>query len=207
MNAFGRSLLLACLTLLNSLPAIARDDVVGMWSSSSRTKGGLGPQWAFTKNGNVTSTFGALVDFEYEVDGSQIKMVLLAPDGSSTEETVTQEFSINGDTLTENPQTPDRKQIMKRVGKPYKDAHPIVGEWTYKHYTGGPALMRYSRTGIAQLSVPFQTLTGTYRTNQGTLAITPNGQKPASYKFKREKDSLVLADEEGKESKFLRFEY
>lgn len=207
MNALGRSLLLACLTLLSSSPAIARDDVVGMWSSSSRTKGGLGPQWAFTKNGNVTSTFGALVDFKYEVDGSQIKMVLLAPDGSVTKETVTQEFSINGDTLTENPQTPDRKQIMKRVGKPYKDAHPIIGEWTYKHYTGGPALMRYSRTGIVQLSVPFQTLTGRYRTNQGTLTITPNGQKPVSYKFKREKDSLVLADEEGKESKFLRFEY
>jgi hypothetical protein len=178
-----------------------------MWSSLSRTKGGLGPQWVFTKDGNVTHTFGALVDFKYEVSGSQIKMTLLAPEHSVTQEIVAQEFSIKGDTLTENPQTPDRKQIMKRIGKPYKDAHPIVGEWTYKHYTGGPALMRYSRTGVVQLSVPFQTLTGTYRTNQGTLTITPNGRKPVSYKVKREKDSLVLADEEGKESKFLRFEY
>ena len=207
MNALGRPLLLICLTLLSASQAIAGDDIAGMWSSSSRTKGGLGPQWVFTKDGNVTNTFGALVDFKYEVNGSQIKMLLLAPDGSVTKETVTQEFSINGDTLTENPQTPDRKQIMKRIGKPYKDAHPIVGEWTYKHYTGGPALMRYSRTGIVQLSVPFQTLTGTYRTNRGTLTITPNDKKPVSYKFKRERDSLVLTDEEGKESKFLRFEY
>lgn len=207
MNTLGRFLLLACLTLLSSSPAMAGDDVVGMWSSSSRTKGGLGPQWIFTKDGNVSNTFGALVDFKYEVKGSQITMALLAPDGSVANEVMAQEFSINGDTLTENPQTPDRKQIMKRIGKPYKDAHPIVGEWTYKHYTGGPALMRYSRTGIAQLSVPFQTLKGTYRTNQGTLAITPNDQKPVSYKFKREKDSLVLTDEEGKERKYLRFEY
>lgn len=207
MNAFGRFLLLACLTLLTSSPAVADDDVVGMWSSSSRTKGGLGPQWVFTKDGNVTSTFGALVDFKYEVKGNSIKMMLLAPDGSVTKEVSTQEFSIDGDTLTENPRTPDRKQVMKRTSKPYKDAHPIVGEWTYKHYTGGPALMRYSRAGVVQLSVPFLTLTGTYRTNQGALTIAPNDQKPVSYKFKLEKDSLVLTDGEGKESKFLRFEY
>ena len=207
MNALGQLLFLACLTLLSSFPAVADDDVVGMWSSLSRTKGGLGPQWVFTKDGNVTHTFGALVDFKYEVNGSQIKMTLLAPDRSLTKEVSTQEFSIDGDTMTENPRTPDRKQTMKRTGKSYKDAHPIVGEWTYKHYTGGPALMRYSRADVVQLSVPFQTLTGTYRTNQGTLTITMRDQQPASYKFKRERDLLVLSDGEGKESKFLRFEY
>ena len=114
---------------------------------------------------------------------------------------------MDGDTLTENPLTPDRKQVMMRTGKPYKDAQPIIGEWTYKHYTGGPALMRYSRAGVVQLSVPFQTLTGTYRTNQGTLTITLGDQKTVSYKFKRDRDFLVLADGEGKESKFLRFKY
>jgi hypothetical protein len=206
-NAFGRLLLLAGLTLLTQSPALADDEVVGMWSSLSRTKGGLGPQWIFTKDGNVTHTFGALVDFKYEVKGNSIKMTLLAPDGSVTKEVSTHEFSIDGDTLTENPRTLDQKQVMKRTSKPFKDTHPIVGEWTYKHYTGGPALMRYSRTGIVQLSVPFQALTGTYRTNQGTLTITPSDQKPVSYKYKRERDSLVLTDGEGNESKFLRFAY
>jgi len=148
-----------------------------------------------------------LVDFKYEIAGSQITMLLLAPDRSVTKEMVTHEFSINGDTLTEDPQTPDRKQIMRRTGTPYKDAHPIVGEWTYEHSTGGPAIVRYSRTGIVQLSVPFQSLTGTYRTNQGTLTIAPDHQKPVNYKFERDKNSLILTDEEGKVSKFLRFEY
>ena len=207
MNTLGRLLFLTGLTLLASSPALANDDVTGMWSSSTRTKGGLGPQWSFTEDGKATYTFGALVDFKYETNGGQLKMMLLAPDGSDTKEIVTQEFSINGDTLTENPKIPDRKQVMSRTGKPYKGAHPIIGEWTYKHYTGGPALMRYSRSGIAQLSVPFHTLTGTYRTNQGALTISPTGQKTVSYKFKREKDSLTLTDEEGKESKFIRFEY
>jgi hypothetical protein len=103
MNTLEQSLLLACLTLFSSSPAVAGDDVVGMWSSSSRTKGGLGSQRTFTEDGNVTNTFGALVDFKYEVNGSQVTMALLAPDGSVKKEIVTQEFLINGDTLTENP--------------------------------------------------------------------------------------------------------
>lgn len=60
-----------------------------MWSSSSRTKGGLGPQWIFTQAGNATHTFGALVDFKYEVIGCQIKMTLLGPDNSLTKEVST----------------------------------------------------------------------------------------------------------------------
>ena len=207
MNALGRLSILICLTPFSGSAAVADDDVVGMWSSSSRTKGGLGPQWIFADDGHVTQTFGALVDFRYEINGTKIKMTLLGPDRSETKEVSTQEVSIDGDTLTENPRTPDRKQIMKRTGKPYKGSHPIIGEWTYKHYTGGPALMRYSRAGVVQLSVPFQTLRGTYRANQGTLIITQTDQKSSSYKFKREGDSLVLTDSEGKESKFIRFAY
>lgn len=207
MNALARALCLGCLALLSAFHAVADDDFVGIWSSSTRTKGGLGPQWIFSKDGNVTHTFGALVDFKYEINGSQIRMTLLAPDRSATKEVSTQEFSIDGDTLTENPRTPDRKQIMKRTGKPHKNAHPIVGEWTYRHYTGGPALMRYSSAGIVQLSVPFQTLTGTYRTNQGTLSINLHDQQPTRYKLKRERDFLILTDGEGREGKFFRFEY
>lgn len=112
MNALARVLCLSCLALLSTFPAVADDDVVGIWSSSTRTKGGLGPQWIFSKDGNVTHTFGALVDFKYGINGSQIKMTLLAPDRSVTKEASTQEFSIDGDTLTENPRIPDRKQII-----------------------------------------------------------------------------------------------
>lgn len=83
----------------------------------------------------------------------------------------------------------------------------LIAEWTYKHYTGGPALMRYSRAGIVQLSVPFETLAGAYSTKQDTLTVIPSGQPPVVYKFKCEKDVLVLTDDEGRVRKFTRFEY
>jgi hypothetical protein len=207
MNKLRRVALLTCFAIFYAPPSIADDGIVGIWSSSSRSKGGLGPQWIFSKDGIATHTFGALVDFKYEVNGSQIKMVLLDPNHSATKEVSVSEFSIDGDSLTVNPREPDRKKVMKRVGKENKGAHPIVGEWTYSHYTGGPAYMRYSRSGIVQLSVPFQTLTGTYHTDQATLAITLRDQQPVKYKFRREKDFLLLTDREAKEGKYLRFEY
>jgi hypothetical protein len=188
-------------------PAFGGDEVAGIWSSASRTKSGLGPQWVFTKDGNVTYSFGALVDFKYEIEGNQIEMTLLGPDRSATNEISLEEFSIDGDTLTLNPNTPDRKQVMKRAGKSYKGAHPIVGDWTYAHYTGGPALMRYSREGIVQLSVPFEVITGTYRTNQGILTIALRDQESTNSRFRREKGALILSDGEFKESRYLHFEY
>lgn len=207
MNKQGQVALLTCLAFFNALSAVADDGIAGIWSSSSRSKGGLGPQWIFSKDGNATHTFGALVDFKYEVNGSQIKMVLLDSGHSVTKEVSVSEFSIDGDTLIVNPREPDREQVMKRVGKASKGTHPIVGEWTYTHYSGGPAYMRYSRSGIVQLSVPFRTLTGTYRTNQATLTITLRDQQPVNYKFRHEKDFLLLTDGEKKEGKYLMFDY
>src|SRR5436190_23754601 len=86
-------------------------------------------------------------------------------------------------------------------------AHPIVGDWTYTHYTGGLALMRYSRTGIVQLAVPSITVNGTYRLNQNSVVIELQSKKPTSSKFKKTDNSLVLTDNENRESKFVRFDY
>ena len=207
VNAIGRAILLSSLVLLGACSVDADDGVAGIWSSASRTKGGLGSQWIFLKDGNVTYTFGALVDFKYEVIGNRIKTTFLASDQSVTNEVSVEEFSIDGDTLTTNPHSPDRKQVMKRSGGSNTGVPSIVGDWTYTHYTGGPALMRYSRSGIVQLSVPFQTLTGTYRENQGILSVTLRDQKPMNIKFRREKDFLILTDNEAKENKYLVFEY
>ena len=188
-------------------PAFRDDEVVGIWSSASRTKGGLGSQWVFTKDGSATYTFGALVDFKYDIKGNHTTMTLLGPDQSVTKEVWLEEFSIDGAILTVNPRTPAGKQVMKRAGETYPGAHPIVGDWTYTHYTGGLALMRYSREGIAQLSVPFQTITGTYHINQGILAIAWRDQESVNSKFRREKSALVLVEEDGRESRYLQFEY
>lgn len=162
----------------------------------------------FAQNGDVTYTFGVLTDFKYEVDGSQIKLMQLNPDPSPLEEVSSHEFSIKGDTLTLNPSSPDQRQIMMRVGKRYKGAHPIVGAWTYTHQTGNPAVMKYSRAGTCLLSVPFRTLTGLYDVNQSKLSITFQGKKTALSDFRLpDINHLILTNPDARESGYLRFEY
>ena len=206
MNITKRITILILLIWLFPVSVSAEDSMVGIWSSLARTKGGLGSQWVFTKEGKVTHTFGALVDFKYEIKGNRIKTTFQGTDQTINEVT-DEEFTIDGETLTLNPRTPDRKQVMKRAGKPYKGAHALVGVWTYTHYTGGPALMRYSREGIVQLSVPFRTLAGTYRINQGVLNIELADQKAITSKFKRDNNLLILTEGTTAENKYMEFRY
>lgn len=149
-------------------------------------------------DGTVTYTFGALVDFKYEVKGNKITTTLLHSGQTVPGEVSVQEFNIEGDTLIIDPNDPEKKQVMKRVGKQYPTAHPIVGEWTYKHYTGGPAYMRYARSGIVELSVPFQSLLGKYRLNKNIIEFELQGQNPVMNKILYSKSSIVLTDDSGK---------
>lgn len=206
MNAIRRIIILSALIWIFPSDVFAEDSVVGIWSSLARTKGGLGSQWVFTKEGKVTHTFGALVDFKYEIKGNRIKTTLHIPD-ESKDEVVEDEFILAGETLTLNPKVPDRKQVMKRLAKPHSGAHPIVGDWTYTHYTGGSALMRYSRDGTVQLSVPFRTLEGTYRKSQGTLQIEFIDQKTITSKFRRDNKLLILTEGSSGENKYTEFRY
>lgn len=206
MNIRKQIIFLPAFLWLFPFSVSAEDGVFEIWSSVARTKGGLGSQWVFTKDGKVTHTFGALVDFKYEITGNRIKTTFDIPD-QSKDEVVEEEFVLDGETLTLNPKEPDRKQVMKRIGKPHSSSHAIVGDWTYTHYTGGPALMRYSRNGVVQLSVPFRTTEGAYRITHGTLHVAFSDQKPFSGKIRRENNLLILSEGPNVESKYREFRY
>lgn len=209
MNLLKYTCFLICLIFFCGAPAIADDDVSGVegiWSPSWRSKDNLAPQWIFTKDGRVTHTFGAVVDIKYEINGSQIKSVVLSPDHSTiTREEAPKDFQLEGDTLTENPRAPSRKLIMKRIGKPTTGAHPVVGEWTFKDNTGNPVYLRYANSGFAQLTIPYRTYTGTYRVDRNALLIQLQGQPPMTLNYRWEKGLLVLPDAQGKESRYLKF--
>lgn len=190
----------------------ADDNVAGIWSSISRTKGGLGSQWTFGRDGGAVYTFGAVVDFRYEINGSKVKMTFVQPDGTAASDSSTQTFLIEGETLTMNPDSPacapstsrsgpcQRQQMTRTRASPVKNG--LVGEWTYKHYTGGPAFMRYLPNGAAQLVVPMRTTEGTYQLESAKGHITLGG---AQYGLLLRNDALVVRDPRGQESTYKRF--
>ena len=182
----------------------------GRWSSLARTKGGLGSQWKFTEDGETTYSFGALVDFKYEVDGNQIKMIALNPDLKPKGEMQISKFLIDDKTLTLEPNSSVGRQVMTRSGAPHTGADQVMGDWTYTHYTGGTAVMRYFQDGICQLSVPFQELKGTYRKVGNDISIQLPGRDPIKASFLPSEDILTITTitncEHRKQRRYIRYE-
>ena len=181
-------------------------DLDGTWASDSRTKGGLGSQWEFGAKGDATYTFGALVDFRYETKPGAIKFTLVTTDGTPPPASDFQPYTLQGDSLALDPDSAQKRQVMTRVG--HADAsRPLVGEWTYKHPTGGPALMRYSGKGMVQLFVPLKTLAGSWKMDGDAMRLElPGGQPPLVAKRVSE-DVLSIRDNKGTEATYRRFRY
>ena len=177
-----------------------QNQIVGKWAADSRTKGGLGAMLIFGDDGVVTSTFGALVDFTYLVEGQTIKMTL----ADSAEQTI-EPYSIVGDKLIAYPADPDKREERTRVGTAKPGAPPIVGVWSFKHYTGEMATMQYTSSGFAQLSVPMKTLKGHYKLLAQELTMEFDGQPISNRTIQLSGGHLsLLADGSKPEQKFTR---
>jgi hypothetical protein len=199
--------LIVVTSLLCAHSACAADgEIIGTWASVARTKGGLGSQWVFGPSGVAAYTFGAVVDFRYETKGRELKLTLESSEGSPAPEPSVQEFSVQGDTLTISPDNAEQRQVMSRTGKSVASG-PLVGEWTYKHYTGGPAYMRYSGDGKAQLIVPMKTLNGTYQFENGAARVNLSGEQSPILARVGENGTLTIRDGQGREAVFRRFQY
>jgi len=199
------TLILLVAFLMASLSGLAsasdRSKIVGKWASTVRTKGGLGARYNFEESGIVMSSFGALVDFDYQIEGQMIKTNLKG-DKDQTDSTP---FEIRGDKLILNPSDADKRQEMTRTAVTAANAHPIVGIWSYKHYTGGMATMQYTTKGLAQLSVPFDSLSGKYKVKDQVLHIEFDGMQALERKFQLKGDRLlILPDGKRKQEEYLR---
>jgi hypothetical protein len=192
--------------LENAGPAVAAtmpEEWVGIWSAQERTKGGLGAQFVFNPSGEVIHTFGALVDFSYELDADRLVTIMV--EASQTTRTI-EAITIEGDKLTLTPTSGQgAARVFSRIGQAHPDSHRIIGDWSSPHYTGKPSITRFSRNGIFQLSVPFQTRKGHYR--GGTGRIEFEGNPPVSIAVRREGDVMITTDSAGKEGRFSKFQY
>ena len=185
--------LLICLLNILPEPSLSAENITGIWSATERTKGGLGSQWTFFENGIISLTFGALVDFKYEIEDNFILMHMAG------DKEIKEEFNISGDTLTIKSENSPETQIMKWAGIPADIKQPLIGNWTYPHYTGQTALMRYTRGGLAQLSVPFVVENGTYSIRASQVVIAFRNKETKAYSFVRNKNKLTLEDLKTKE--------
>jgi hypothetical protein len=135
-------------------PAPRPTPLLGTWEAVNRSAGGLGSTMTFGADNTLSYTLGAMVDMQYK--RSRDSLYIIDPQNGINAFRV----SINRDTLVMTNE--GREQRETRVGAPVTGADPVVGRWTYQHYTGVPAFEEYTPGGEFRLRVPIRTLQGTY---------------------------------------------
>jgi len=83
--------------------------------------------------------------------------------------------------------------------------NPLVGNWTYLHYTGVPAYEEYTVAGAYHLRVPIRTLQGNYTAfgDAAMLHLMGDGGGDRNVKFSVVGDTLQLSWD-GQTSRYLR---
>ena len=170
--------------------------LLGSWEAISRSEGGLGSTIAFAADNTLTFTMGAMVDMSYRRSGDSL--FVTSPNG----DLAPAKIAIVHDTLvvTRN----GREQRESRVGTAVGD-NPLVGNWTYLHYTGVPAYEEYTATGAYHLRVPIRTLQGNYTAfgDAAMLHLMGDGGGDRNVKFSVVGDTLQLSWD-GQTSRYVR---
>ena len=137
-------------------PARPSTTIIGTWEAVTRSAGGLGSTFSFAPDNSMSFTLGAMVDMKYK--RARDSLYIIDPANGVNAFRV----SILRDTLVMVNQGKEQRET--RVGAPLKGADPVIGRWTYLHYTGVPAFEEYTPGGDFRLRVPIRTLQGTYAT-------------------------------------------
>jgi hypothetical protein len=178
-------------------PAARATPLIGTWEAVTRSAGGLGSTISFAPDNSMSYTLGAMVDMKYK--RARDSLYIIDPANGINAFRV----SILRDTLVMVNQGKEQRET--RVGAPLKGADPVIGRWTYLHYTGVPAFEEYTPGGDFRLRVPIRTLEGTYVTmgDSAMLHLPGPGGGDRGVRFAVVADTLVL-NWNGQTSRYVR---
>lgn len=177
--------------------------IVGKWESVARSYGGIGSSLEFHSDGTVSLTPGAMVDFTYRLDGTRLVMSVTDPGtGEVSENTV--DVHITGDSMIHSDPESGQEIRFGRLEGAKADTLPIVGTWSFKHYTGRTAFEVFTADGDVHLRVPFHTDGGTYTVSAETLTIVIEGRDPWQVRYAIDGAMLTLLSADGSREQYNR---
>jgi hypothetical protein len=206
VNMERRALVALGLLWLGGVPAFAAVDidVTGLWSAAVRTgkEGAGGDQMIFTSR-NATLTDGLLFDATYAIDGDKITMT---PMDERHGPPAVHEFKLERNKMTIIA-ADGKRRVLTRVGKIRFGADPIIGDWSGPFLGNWRLVQRFSRNGATQVALPFETDKGPYRIAGDTMHIELVGKPALALTVRREGNQLITRNADGKETRFVKFEY
>lgn len=195
--AFGGCLMAAHAAIAQAPAAAQPSPLLGTWEAITRSAGGLGATIAFGADNRLRYTLGAMVDMKYR--RTRDSLYIVDPEGPVSPFRV----AFIGDTMV---MTNDGKaQRETRVTPAIAGADPVIGKWTYAHYTGVPAFEEYTASGDFRLRVPIRTLEGNWTAagDSAMLHLPGPGGGDRAVHFAIVADTLILAFD-GKSTRYLK---
>jgi len=174
-----------------------RSALIGTWEAITRSAGGLGATISFSADNTLRYTLGAMVDMRYR--RAQDSLYILDPQGPVNPFQV----SFVRDTMVMTNE--GKQQRETRVTPAVPGADPVIGKWTYTHYTGVPAFEEYTATGDFRLRVPIRTLEGNWTAvgDSAMLHLPGPGGGDRAVRFAVSADTLLLKYD-GQTSRYVR---
>ena len=174
----------------------APSPLLGSWEAVNRSVGGLGSTIGFGPDNTLSFTMGAMADLTYRRSGDTLFVT------SPERDLPAARIAFVGDTLIVT--TNGKQQRETRVSAPVS-GDPLLGRWTYLHYTGVPAYEEYSPNGQLHVRVPIRTLQGSYIAlgDSAMLHLIGNGGGDRAVRFSVAGDTLQLTWD-GQSTRYIR---
>jgi hypothetical protein len=161
------NLLAGCAAPQTAPPAPLKRVEGTQWISTERSAGGMGVSCTFLAGGRVVENLGAIIDFEYRIEGDQL---VLAMNGSERRSRFTVDggrFTLQGDDGNE--------RIHQRAG-PRVEPPRLQGLWAFRHESGAPADLFFGSQGRGLMRVLMRQREGSYRlADEGTFQLQFDG--------------------------------
>jgi hypothetical protein len=203
MRTHSRALLLISSLVALNLAAAQKTanprlaPLIGTWEAITRSTGGLGSTISFAPDNTMSYTLGAMVDMKYR--RTRDSLYIIDPQGVVSPFKV----SVLRDTLLMTNEGKEQRET--RVGAAVTGADPVVGLWTYPHYTGVQAFEEYTPQGEFHLRVPIRTMQGSWVAvgDSAMLHLPGPGGGDRAVRFAVAGDTLQLTWK-GQTSRYLR---
>lgn len=172
------------------LPApIQPADLVGLWESTTTSRGGIGQAFEFRSDGTCAESTTVIVDGYYRLIGDHLVQGEKPP-GPDADTSKSIRITIDGDVLTATG--PDGSIIQKeRIGGKTASTG-LVGSWRYHHYTNAVAFERYTADGRMSFRLPMVSSVGRCTMQDGKLTLVRQDQPDATMTIGLEGGVLTL---------------
>jgi hypothetical protein len=180
---------LALASTLTCQPVINKE-LVGLWESTSISKGGIGNNIEFRMDGSYIAAVTVLVDLRYEVKNGKLYTGKNAGEPVSYEAGT--EIKVENNALVLIGQNGE-KEVRKRISPGRADS--VVGKYKYRHYTGAIAYEQYTADGVMQFRLPMRSTRGCYLVTGNEVKVIPPDQEAKTLQYKLSTGQLILIDQ------------